>query len=424
MSAVNKKRYFQFFLVVLAAGVIYPIIYLRTNYSVTILEVFNLTNEELNNMYTMLGYAFVIGYIPSGLLADRFPAKWLIGISLLGVGLFGLLFAQVPNPGTVSIIFFGWGIFSVLTFWSSHLKIIKMLSTPSDEARFFGILDGGRGVVEAVMGSIGLAIFAAAVGSSDALADKQAGLVGVIYLFAIITIVSALLIILFVDNDKNLREISGESGIRSENDKFKLSQISGLLKNKYLYLMGGIVFTGYAVFWTVYYIGGFLQTNVGVTAVTVATVTTVILWMRPLGGTIGGFLGDKIGRAKTNGLALGFAGIVLILTSLLPVASPEILFFVFVVLLGFLLYVIRGTYWSLLGQSKFAPVAMGTAIGLVSFIGYLPDIILPQLNSLLFRAFGDTGGYVAYFIVSAIIGFIGIGLIFVFNMLNKKEETV
>ena len=81
MKKENLRRYLQFALIILAAGAIYPVIYLRTNYQVTLLEVFNLSQTQLNNFYSMLGLAYVIGYIPSGLLADRVSAKWLVGIS-------------------------------------------------------------------------------------------------------------------------------------------------------------------------------------------------------------------------------------------------------------------------------------------------------------------------------------------------------
>jgi nitrate/nitrite transporter NarK len=46
-------------------------------------------------------------------------------------------------------------------------------------------------------------------------------------------------------------------------------------------------------------IGGFLETNIGVDPVTVGTLTVVVLWMPPLGGVIGGFLADKIGKTNT-----------------------------------------------------------------------------------------------------------------------------
>lgn len=422
MKQSDLKRYFQFFLIILAAGAIYPVIYLRTNYQVTILEVFNLTQPQLNNFYSMLGMAYVIGYIPSGLIADKISAKKLITISLLGTSLCGFWFAQVPGSTSVNIIFFLWGIFSVFTFWSAHMKIVKMLSRSNEEGRFFGILDGGRGVVEALMASFGLAVFAGILGTSEQLVDKQSALVSVIYLYSAIVLAAAILIFIFVDEDKKLIAMSENAGETAEGDKFHLKDIGKLLKNKYVYLMGGIIFMGYAVFWTVYYIGGFLQTNINIDAVTVGTITVVILWMRPVGGFIGGFLADRIGRPLTITIALGGAAAFLAVAAILPVSSTS-LFPIVVVVLGIFLYMIRGTYWSLLGMSKIEVAMMGTAIGVISFIGYLPDIILPQLNSFLWATFGDQGGYNAYFIVSAVFGVLGILIVTVYARLNAKEKA-
>jgi len=421
MKKENLGRYFQFFLIVLAAGVIFPVIYLRTNYQETILEVFNMGLPDLNNFYSTLGMAFVVGYLPSGFLSDRFSAKWLISISLIGTAVCGFWFAQVPSLGSVNIIFLLWGFFSVFTFWSSHMKIVKMLAKSSEEGRFFGILDGGRGVIEALMGTVGLGLFAAILGTSTALADKSSALISVIYLYSGIVFVTGILIAIFVESDEKLRAHSEKSSDRAETEKFHLSDVGTLLKNKYVYLMGGIIFMGYAVFWTVYYLGGFLQTNVGIDAVTVGTVTVIVLWMRPVGGFIGGFLADRVGRTKTISGALLGGSILLVLTAVMPVTTSPMLFYIVIILLGAFLYAIRGTYWSILGQSKIEAVMMGTAIGLISFIGYLPDIILPQMNTFLWNTFGDNGGYNAYFIVSAIFGVTGILIVVLYNYLHKPS---
>ncbi len=273
------------------------------------------------------------------------------------------------------------------------------------------------------MGSVGLAIFAGILGSGEALADKTAALTSVVYLFSSIVLVTAILIFIFVEDDKKLQEMSENAGERSDDEKFHLKDVGQLLKNKYVYLMGGIIFCGYAVFWTVYYIGGFLQTNVGIDAVTVGTITVVILWMRPVGGFIGGFLADRIGRPKTISIALIGAAAFLVSVSVLPVASGASMFPVLAVGLGVFLYMIRGTYWSLLGMSKISVAMMGTAIGLISFVGYLPDIILPQLNSFLWATFGDQGGYNAYFIVSAGLGIMGVLILAVYARMNVKEKS-
>lgn len=420
MKKENLGRYFQFFLIVLAAGVIYPVIYLRTNYQETMLQVFNMALPDLNNFYSLLGTAFVIGYIPSGLLSDKFSAKWLISISLIGTAICGFWFAQIPGKSSVNIIFLLWGFFSVFTFWSSHMKIVKMLAKSHEEGRFFGILDGGRGVIEALMGTIGLAFFATILGASTALVDKTSALVSVITLYSVIVAITGVLIAIFVESDEKLAKHATSKGERAEEEKFHLADVGTLLKNKYVYLMGGIIFMGYAVYWTVYYLGGFLQTNIGTNAVTVGTVTVIVLWMRPVGGFIGGFLADKVGRTNTISGAIIGGSLLLVLLSILPVTAPPAIFYSIIVLLGAFLYAIRGTYWSILGQSKIEAAMMGTAIGLISFIGYLPDIILPQMNTMLWNTFGDNGGYNAYFIVSAIMGVAGVLIIVLYNRMHKK----
>lgn len=423
MNKASFRRYFQFLLIVLAAGAIFPVIYLRTNYQETILQVFNMTLPQLNTIYSVLGMVFVVGYFPSGILSDKFSAKKLLVISLFGTAIGGFWFAQVPNYTSVVMIFCIWGIFSVFTFWSSHMKLVKMLAKSNEEGKFFGILDGGRGVVEAVLASVAVLIFSRILGNSLELADKRSAIVAVIYMYSAVLLAVSILIAIFVEDDKKAasKEVKAEV---APVEKFKLSDILKLFKNKYVYLHGGIIFMGYAVFWTVYYLGGFLETNIGVNPVSVSTIMVVVLWMRPVGGIIGGFLADKIGKTTTNGGALLGASICLLATALLPASAGQGVFYAIIVLLGIFLYAIRGTYWSLLGDAKIDALIMGTAIGVISFIGYLPDIILPQFNSFLFNTFGGNGGYNAYFISSAVIGLVGVALVIVFGRLTKKEKML
>ena len=414
----DLNRYFQFTLVVLAAGVIYPLVYLRTQFQETILAVFNMTNGQLNNIYSLLGLVFIFGYLPSGLLSDKFSAKNLLVLSLLGTAGGGFWFAQVPDYSQVQIIFAIWGFFTVFTFWSSHMKLVKMLSSDKDEGKFFGVLDGGRGVVEAALGSLAVFIFAQVLGEATNLAAKADALISVIYMYSIVLFVSAILVFFFVEkhNDSN-----GDEAEDYDPPKLKLSHLKTILKNKYIYLQGGIVFMGYSVFWTSYYVGGFLETNVGATSVAVGTVMGIVLWMRPVGGFLGGYLADKIGKEKTIGGAIAGGVICLVLLATLPVSLNNNIFYGLAIIFGIFYYAIRGTYWSLLGKAKIDPVVMGSAIGLISLIGYFPDIVLPQMNSFLFNTFGNSG-YNAYFLTTAAIGAIGVIIAVIYYKVNKKER--
>ncbi|KZZ83911.1 MFS transporter [Bacillus sp. SJS] len=421
MQSANVKRYLQFFLIVLAAGAIFPLIYLRTNYQETILEVYGMTLPQLNTIFSALGIAFIIGYFPSGWISDRFSAKKLISISLLCVGLAGIWFAQVPSYPIVILIFIIWGIFSVLTFWSAHLKIVKLISKKEEEGRFFGILDGGRGVVEALLASIAVFVFSRALGASTAIEDKKEALVNVIYMYSGVLIVVSVLIMLFVNVDGKTERM--EATVKKE-PAGKKSSLKDVFSNKFVWLLGGIIFMSYIVTWTIYYFGGFLQTNIGLSASIAGTVTVIMLWMRPIGGVTGGFLGDKFGKSNILIIALALAAVFLMMISILPASLPSSLFYALVILSGLSVYTIRGLYWSLLGDCNIEDEKLGLSIGLISFIGYLPDILLPIVMSMMISSFGNAGGYNAYFIFSAIAGVLGILITVMFKMGVAKRTAV
>ncbi|MCA0991456.1 MFS transporter [Pseudalkalibacillus hwajinpoensis] len=430
MKSSNLKRYFQFMLIVLAAGAIFPLIYLRTNYQGTILEVYGMSLSQLNSIFSVLGVAFIIGYFPSGWISDRFSAKKLISVSLLFVGLAGIWFAQVPSYPVVILIFAIWGIFSVLTFWAAHLKLVKLISKKEEEGRFFGILDGGRGVVEATLASIAVFIFSRVLGSSTAVADKQEALVNVIYLYSGVLIAVSILIMLFVDvEDHAHQEPEKAEKTEQKGAPLNLATLKKVFGNKFVWLLGGIIFMSYIVTWTVYYFGGFLETNVGMSASIVGTITVTMLWMRPIGGVVGGFLGDKFGKSSILIIALGLATLFLTAVSILPTTLPHFYFGALIILSGLSVYTIRGLYWALLGDCDIDDDVLGLSIGLVSFVGYLPDILLPLVMSLMLSTFGDAGGYNAYFIFSAVAGVLGIFITVIFkttvnrNVAHTEQES-
>ncbi|MXQ55829.1 MFS transporter [Shimazuella alba] len=422
MVEKNYKRYFQFFLIILAAGSIFPLIYLKTNYQETILEVYGITLNQLNGIFSVLGIAYLVGYSPSGWLADRFSAKKLLFISLIVCGVTGLWFAQVPSYSMVLVIFGIWGFFSVFTFWAAHLKLVKLIAKKEEEGRFFGALDGGRGLVEAILASIALFIFTNVLGDNTVLAHKKEALQFVVYMYSVVLIFVSILILIFVEEDKtSIKKESSSKKTAELSKKMNLKDFKQIFSNKFIWLLGGIIFLSYIVTWAVYYQGGFLQTNIKIDAATVGQVTVVMLWMRPIGGILGGFLGDIFGKSNILMIALGLAATFLIAISSIPVTMPHIYFKIQVVMIGLMLYTVRGLYWSLLGDCKIDEKMLGLAIGVVSLIGYLPDILMPLVNNVLFKTYGPHGGYNGYFIFCACAAILAIFMTLIFRISVKKE---
>src|ERR1700731_2086670 len=70
-----------------------------------------------------------------------------------------------------------------------------------------------------------------------------------------------------------------------------------LMRIPQLWLVAAIVFCGYQVFWATYSFSAYLhEGTIGLSVVMAGTITTLKLWMRPIGGIGGGFLGDRFSK--------------------------------------------------------------------------------------------------------------------------------
>jgi len=292
---------------------------------------------------------------------------------------------------------------------------VKLLARRGEEGRFFGMWDGGRGVVEATLAMAALFIFSRVMGQADGGENSREALVGVIYMYSFFLLAVSVLVAIFIKDDKTSK--------RDKADKFGLGGLKELCSNRLIFLVGGIIFMGYSVFWTFRTMSGFMQNSLGVTAVTAATVMVIAQWMRPVGGIIGGFLADKLGRANVVIGALMIGSTLLITIAFFAAYLPIKLAFVLILVCIIFLWAIRGTYWSILGECKVSNQAMGLAIGLISFIGYLPDVFSPMINTLATRLFGGYWGHSGYFVISAAFGFLGVGLVMLFKRLTKESMT-
>ena len=400
ISSDLKKRYLKLAVLVIVAGIIYPLIYLRQNFEVSILESFGITSKQLGQNYAMLGLIYMVTYLPSGWLADRVSPRILMSFSLLMAGLLGIWFASMPSASALTIIFAGWGIAAGLTFWSALIKATTLLAKPEEQGRFFGILDGGRGLVEAALASIAVGIFA--YYSGDVGQDTPAALQKVIWLYVGTMLVFVPISYFMLDDPEPNDSSATENAVRSWS-----SDLISIGKQEKIWLCGICILTGYQLFWATYSFSAYMQNFYGLTAVTVASITVAKLWMRPIGAAAAGFAGDFLDREKVLGGLLILASIALAGLVFMPVGIGAIALLGMVLIIGLLTYAVRGIFWSTLESCNISNNIKGLAIGVISLVGYSPDIYLPLASGYLFEAYPGKAGYAIYFGGIAAMGFIG-----------------
>lgn len=421
LKASNYKRYFQAVLIVCGAGAIYPLLYLRQNFETAILQIFHITNHDLGEYYSILGTMFLVGYLPSGWLADRFSPKLLICFSLSFTGIFGIIFAQIPDPKYIPYIFCAWGFTTGFTFWGALLKSIKMLAGKDEQGRFFGLLDGGRGLIEAALATVALGILSHMAGEANATPEQtRSALVTIIYMYSSVCILVALAIFVFLPP----LSAHGDQVDESKSDKKRslLIDVKTLLSIKEVWLVAAIIFCGYQVFWATYSFSGFLQIKFHLSAVAAGFITVAKLWMRPVGGFGGGFLGDIFGNTKVLAFCLIGSACSLMMMSYLPASGSVFLLLTIVLLIGIMTYAIRALYWAILDGCDIPIYITGLGIGIISLIGYLPDIFVPLINGHFTTKYEGAQGFIYYYIYIASVSVIGALITFYLHICLKRKQ--
>ena len=382
----------------------------------TFLDVFALDNIQLGICFSIYGFVALASYVFGGILADKFEPRLLMGSALLLTALGGFYLVSYPDYNQLKYLYGYWGFTTVFLFWSAMIKATRTWGGRSNQGRAFGFLDGGRGAVAATIGAVGVLIYGLMMTidiNNATLVDKQTAFKSVIYASTVITIAVALLVLYFLKQN--------ESGDDKGSDKvanYSRANLLAIAKFPFVWLLAIIILCAYC---------GYKATDIfSLTAkevmlyneVDAAKIGTLSLYSRPFIGVVIGFLAD---RSKASSV-LTFSFILMIVGSILFASglinqSAVLLFFLGVIITSIGIYSARVLYFAVIHEGMIPLALTGTTVGVVSLIGYTPDIFMgPAIGYLLENTKGDVGHQHVYMMIA---GFSLIGLIC--SLLLKKH---
>ena len=76
-----------------------------------------------------------------------------------------------------------------------------------------------------------------------------------------------------------------------------------------------------------------------------------------------------------------------------------------------MIFCLRGIYYALLEECQLPKRLTGTAVGIVSVIGYTPDIFLPLLVGYLLDTYTGATGHHIYYGILSVIALLGFGAV-------------
>ncbi|AJC84810.1 MFS transporter [Campylobacter peloridis] len=405
-----RKNFFTLILLSFCGSIIYGLPYFRKYYYDDYMSLYNLNNFEMGLLGSAYGLLGLFSYALGGYLADRFAPKKLLIFSLVATGLGGLLHLYFTSLNALLVIYGVWGITSLLTFWPSLMKIVRSLANSKEQARAYGIFEGGRGVVGAAHLAIATSIF----GYFQTKALAAQGIEMVIIFYSVAPIVSAILLFFLLKDN-----------IQDESEKLKLKDLAFLLKNSALWLVVAITFCTYFFNMSFYYFTPYASNIIGTSAVFAAILTVLAQYIRPVSSTIGGFIADGYGKAKImmiGFILMGIGVVFLMLSSNLSGFLQMSILTSACVVIYVAMYSNFGIYYSLLSEGKIPMHLTGMAIGIVSTFGYLPEIFAPLLAGDLLDRYPGVKGYHIYFSIMIVMAILGVIFCMVWiKKYNKKD---
>ncbi|MDC6391095.1 MFS transporter [Maribacter sp. PR1] len=403
----DKKAPWYYLALLILAGesvFILPFVLQRV-FRPTFLKVFELNNVELGLCFSVYGFVALVSYLLGGPLADKFLPRKLIAIALWCTAAGGVIFATFPNYRSLQLLYGFWGFTTIFLFWSPMIKATRVWGGKKAQGRAFGFLDGGRGLVGALFGTLGVLVFSFFMtGDLDtaSLADSRYAFRRVILVSSGIVAIVGMLVWFFMKLPGSLeKEITIE--------KITISQIGEVLRLPSVLLLMIIILCAYVGYKLTDDISLYAQDVMLYNEVDAAKTGTFLLFIRPVIGFSIGILAD---RSRPSlwlliSFIVAFSGSVLFATGLVVQTSTFVfLFSIFILAAG--VYAARSLYFSVMQSGKIPLVLTGTAVGLISLIGYTPDIFAgPAMGYLLDNNPGMEGHRKVFYMLAG-FSFVGV----------------
>lgn len=370
------------------------------------MDVFNLTNVELGSLFSVYGTVALFSYIFGGSLADRYLPGKLIAISLLLTSLGGLILATYPSFFVLQLIYGYWGFTTVFLFWSAMIKGTRIWGGTKNQGQAFGFLDGGRGLVAALMGTIGVFIYSlfleADVQAANILERQHA--FKYVILFSSLVVALAGVWVYFYLNIKP----DEEQGITSSSHSLK--DILKVLKLESVWLLMLIILCAYFGYKVTDIYSLYASEVMNYNEIEAANVGSLQLYLRPIACVLFGFLADRSKSILwiTIGFLIMLLGSVLFASGIIK-SHLNLMFFLSLIVLAVGTYAIRALYFAVMQEGKISLALTGTAVGIISLTGYTPDIFAGPLMGYYLDRFPGLLGHQYVFIY--LVGFSLIGLI-------------
>ena len=330
----------------------------------------------------------------------------------------GFYLATKPNYQMLKVLYGYWGFTTIFLFWAAMIKATRIWGGADSQGKAFGFLDGGRGLVGALFGVLGVLIFSFLLGEAVEMVSsswqRNEAFIYVIHVTSVLVILIGFLVFFFL-------KLPDEEPSNVQRKSHSIQNIKTVLKLPAVWLLMVIILCAYVGYKITDVFSLYAKEVMLYNEVDAAKTGTFLLFIRPVVGVLIGFLADRA-RASiylVAGFGVSILGALLFASDVIQ-PSMHIYFFLVVFITALGIYAARVLYFAVLQEGNIPLALTGTAVGVISFIGYTPDIFAgPMMGYLLDNSPGRTG-HQHVFMMLGVFSLVGLIASFIFLRMHTK----
>ena len=416
---IKKGSVLSITLLILSGELIYLLPYVLPRiFRPTFLEVFNLNNLQLGSLFSVYGIIALLSYVYGGVISDKFQPKKLMSYSLFFTSFGGLVLASYPSYFVLQILYGYWGFTTVFLFWGAMIKATRVWGGTDNQGQAFGFLDGGRGLVAASMGSLGILIFSVFLINDielTSLTERKEAFRYVILFSSFMIFLTGLWVLFFMDSNQK----DQKNNVISSNS---FSNIKTVLKIQSVWLIMIIIISAYVGYRVTDIYSLYASDVMFFNQIEAANVSSLQLYLRPLVCILIAMLADK--SSYIYFIVFGFVTMLIgstIFAFGIVQLNMNFVFYLSLIIVATGTYAIRALYFSIMQEGRIPLVLTGTAVGLISVVAYTPDIFAPPIFGYFLDKYPGLLGHQYVFTISVLFSILGLLASIKFANLFKKK---
>ena len=387
------KKWISFGILMLGAGTIYKLGFLKDAFYVPMQEFMGLSHTQIGTAMSIAGLISTFSFLTAIGITDKVSKKIMIPFSLIWLSTF-------PSYPVFLLIYCLLAICADMLYWPTMLKTVRLLGTEDEQGRMFGIMEAGRGLMDTIIAFGALGIF-------SAMGSTAAGLKMAILFYSIVPGVIGIIMYFMLEPDDAPAPTPVQTQENASSAKEKnTSGIMRTLKNKNIWLVSFNIFFVYSVYCGLTYFIPFLEEAYALPAALVGVYGIINQYgLKMLGGPVGGFITDKILHSATKYLRIAFVivGVIVAVFAMLPHKSMGIFLGMFITLtISACVYSMRAIFFAPMDEVHVPREITGSAMAMGSFIGYLPGSFMYAVYGGILDKFEGLFGYrIVYLMMAA-----------------------